>query len=238
LDKNHIINKPEEYQEKVASGRVGVFLPSFDVNAVRQNLKEEGSDFRVLPWPTDTEENTIDPSYPGGFENIMINKDFKDIERLLRYFDWFQSEEAMDLLSWGPESGGLWEIKDEKKVLKNNELWEAIRDGKKTSDMKDAEYYGIACTSKAALTAPSILYNMKSIERSYPIKMNAYQKSNIYVSTEKLNRDGTVLPNAGEKSGVLAGYYWSTVKSVKIAQLLSTKSDQEFDKVWEEILYM
>jgi len=241
VDRDYVIHKSEQFQEKAASGRIALMLPGFDVNAVRQSLQEKGTDLRVIPWPESTANNSIDASYPCGFNNIMINKNFKDIPRLLEYFDWFQSEEAMDLLSWGPESAGLWEIKDGKKVLKDQELMEAIRDAKKTNDGRDAEYYGISdwdgkCWSKAALCAPQILYNLKAIKRSYPPKFDAYTDTFIFVSTEKLNRDGTMLPAVGTKSGEVNTYYWNTIKTTKIAQLLSAKSDAEFDKVWDEIL--
>ena len=243
VDPDYIIHKGEQYQAKAASGRVAVMFPGFDVNAVRQNLKENGSDLKVIPWPTDTKGHSIDASRPAGFNNIMINKDMaeEDIIRLLEYFDWFQTEEAKDLCSWGPESAGLWEVKDGVKVLKDQVFADAYLESKKTDDGRDAEYYGImgrdnSPYSKANLCAPGILYNEKAINRSYPLKMDAYASSYIYVSTEMLNRDGTALGNVGEISGVSGSYYWSVVKSTKIAQLLSVESDQEFDAIWEELL--
>jgi len=241
LDRDYLIHKPEQFQEKCASGRVAVMLPGFDIPTVRQSLQEKGTDIKVIPWPESAANNSIDASYPGGFENIMINKNFKDIPRLLEYFDWFQTEEAMDLISWGPESAGLWEIKDGKKVLKDEELLDAIRNNTKTADGRDAEYYGIATwagvgRSRAALCAPQILYNLKSINRSYLPKFDAYSDTFIFVSTEKLNRTGTMLPPAGTKSNELNTYYWNTIRTTKVAQLLSAKSDAEFDKLWDEII--
>lgn len=237
VDSDYLIHKGEQFQEKSASGRVAIMMPGFDQNAVRQNLKEQGSDLRVIPWPVaDFGSTYIDSSFPGGFGNIMINKNFKDIDRLLTYFDWFQSDEAKDLLTWGPESANLWSIKDGVKKLNDDSLWEAIRDGGKTADGKDAESFGINSTSKASKTAPGILYNDVSINRSYPVKFDAYNDMFNFVSTEKLNKDGTVIPPAGEKSNTASAYYWNTTRTTKIAELLSTKSDQEFDNVWEAIL--
>lgn len=238
LDKDYLIHKPEQYTEKAASGRVAVMFPGFDPNTVRNSLKEKNpeNDLRVIPWPKSSDDHFIDPSYPCGFGNIMINKNFKDIPRLLKYFDWVQSEEGMDLLTWGPESSGLWEIKDGKKVLKDIKIWEALRDGTKPADGKDAEFYGLNGTSKAALGLPGILYNTKGIDKSYPVKLDAYNRMFIHVSTKKLNRDGRVRPGAGEKTGLVNSYYWSTVKTAKIAELISTKTDADFDKTWDLIL--
>jgi len=237
VDRDYPIHKQEQFQEKAASGRVGLMLPAFDANAVRQNLKEQGSDLRVIPWPTaDFGKTYIDVSYPGGYGNIMINKNFKDIERLITYFDWFQSDEAKDLLTWGPESADLWSISDGVKKLKDNSLWEAIRDGGKTADGKDAESFGINGTSKAAKTAPGMLYNDFSINRSYPVKFDAFTDMYIFVSTEKLNRDGTSLTPVGEKSNIATSHFWGNLRLTKIPQLLSAKNDQEFDSIWNEML--
>lgn len=243
VDPEYVIHKGEQYQEKAAQGRVAIMLPAFDANAVRQNLQANGNDLKVIPWPDSAKGNSVDPSHPGGYGNIMINKDLTDeeVERLLAYFDWRNTEEAMDLLSWGPESAGLWEMKDGVKVLKDNELWEAIKTGTKTADGRDAEYYGLSSMtegplSKAALTAPGPLYNMKSIQRSYPLAMDAYQSSFVYVSTEMLNRDSTVLPPTGEAAGALNGYYWGTVKGVLTAELFASQTDEEWEQAWENIL--
>ncbi len=242
IDKDYIIHKGEQYQEKVASGRVAVVFPGgIDLATVRASLKEQGSDLKVIPWPETSANSYVDASFPCGFKNIMINKNCKDIPRLLEYFDWFQTEEAKDLMSWGPESAGLWEIKDGVKVFKDTEFANDVISNAKTADGRGAEYYGLvgkdyAPHAKATLCAPAILFNEKSVDRSYPLKMDAYTSSYAYVSTEMLNRDGTVLPSAGEKSNTASGYYWSVIKTTKIASLLSTKSDEEFNKVWQEIL--
>jgi len=239
LDQEYIFHKGEQYQEKAASGRVAVMLPAFDVAAVRANLQANGSDLRVIPYPESTAGHSVDASFPSGFKNIMINKNFKDPERLLAYFDWMQTEEAKDLCSWGPESAGLWEIKDGVKMFKDDVLAQAILTNGKTEDGKGAEYYGLTADKSyalATLCAPGLLYNEKAVARSYPLKMDAYKSSYIYLSTNMLNRDGTVLPNAGEKSNLTGGYYWSVVKSTMVAELLSTKSEDEFEKVWNSML--
>lgn len=243
VDPEYVIHKGEQYQEKAAQGRVAIMLPAFDTNAVRQNLQAEGNDLKVIPWPDSAKDNSVDPSHPGGYGNLMFSNNLTDaeVERLIAYFDWANTEEGMDLLSWGPESAGLWEIKDGVKVLKDNELWEAIKTGSKTEDGRDAEYYGLSSVtegplSKAALTGAAPLYNMKSIQRSYPASMDAFESSFIYVSTEMLNRDGTVLPPMGEAAGALNGYYWGTVKGIMTAELFISETDEEWEQAWENIL--
>ncbi|MDG0814316.1 extracellular solute-binding protein [Cohnella rhizosphaerae] len=139
LDKDYLLQKPEQLQQKIASGRVAAMFSVPDTNGARTSLKQldPEAELRPIPWPKSQYEidtghaSYVDPSYPAGFYNIMINKNVKDIPRLLKYFDWFQTEEAMDLSVWGPESAGLYELKDGVKVFKDQALYEAIRDGKK-----------------------------------------------------------------------------------------------------------
>ena len=246
LDNDYLIQKPEQLQEKVASGRVASLFFTPDINAARANLKQISPDmeFRSIPWPQSMsgEPGYIDASYPSGFYNLMINKEFKDIGRLIEYFDWFQTEEAMELTTWGPESAGLYVEENGVKKFKDNALWEAIRDGSKTADGKNAEYYGLydnknpttIYTSKAFLCAPAPFFNYKGYERSYPAKFDAFSDTWNYIAAKKLCRDGTVLSSCGEKSNVTSGYYWSTVSTGGVAKMLSAKTDEEFDKIWEE----
>ena len=247
LDKNYLIHKGEQYQEKVAMGRVALCLPAFDLNAVRDSLKDEdpNNDMRPIPWPESAKNNTIDAAHPAGFEVIMFNKDFEHTAEIMEYFDWFQTLEAQELLSWGPESNGIWEEVNGVKQFKDEALWEAIRDGKKTADGKDGLSYGIEDinedgvlepSSRAALGGPGILYNRASLVRSYPFKQDAYQEMWREITTHKLNFDGTALPSMGEESSFVGGYYWGTTRTTKIAELLSTGSDAEFNQVWDAIL--
>ncbi len=247
LDRDFMILKPEQYQERVSAGRVAVTFMIPDVAGTRENLKAKSTtnDLRPIKWPAPAvaSKSYVDPSYPGGFYVIMVNKKYQNIERLMSYFDWFQTEEAMDMGTWGPESAGLYVVNDGKKQFKDEKLWEAIRDAKKTDDGRNAEYYGIYdknntvvnFTSKAFLSAPAPYINLKASERSYPIKFNAYADMFNYVSTVKLCRDGSVLAPTGEKASALSSYYWGTTKS-KVARLFDAKNDADFDKIFEELV--
>ena len=247
LDKDFMILKPEQYQERVTSGRVAVTFMIPDVAGTRQNLKAKSAtnDLRPIVWsaPKVATKSYVDPSYPGGFYVIMVNKNYKDIDRLMKYFDWFQTDEAMDIGTWGPESAGLFVMKDGKKVYKEEEIWTTVKDNVKTADGRNTEYYGIydknnavaGFTSKAFLCAPAPYVNFKSSERSYPTKLNAYADIFNYVSTSKLCRDGSVLSPTGEKASALSSYYWGTTKS-KAAKLFDAKTDAEFDRIFEELI--
>lgn len=236
LDNDYLIHKPEQYTEKAGSGRVAVMFPGFDQNVVRENLQSRGSDLRVIEWPASTDGHSIDPSYPGGFENLMFNAEFEAIEEVLAYYDWTQTPEGHDLLTWGPEGTGIWEMDGASKVLADASLWEAIRDGVKTDDGRDAGTYGINQQSRIVLAGATPLYNSAAMQRSYEVKFDAYWDMFRYVTSPMLCRDGTNLPPSGAAANEVSSYYWSTVRTTKIAELLSTDTDREFDRVWEAIL--
>lgn len=246
IDKDFMIDKADQMQSKIAGGNAAVIITTSDINAARTAIKSANpeDDFRPIPWPASKsgEVAHVDPSYPAGAGNIMINKNFKDIPRLLKYLDWFYSEEAMDLGTWGPESAGLWEVKDGKKVFKDDALWEAISTGKTTADGKGASYYGlidyfapVEWTSKAFAYAPTPPYNLENYRLSYPIKLNAYADMQNFISSKMLARDGSMLPAKGEGASTLAGYYWSsTVKKLPLAMM--AKTDADFEKEWQAIV--
>ena len=251
LDPDFLIQKTEQYQEKVQSGRVAVTFQIPDVTATRNALKAASptNDLHPFDWPgapVYSDKSYVDPSYPGGYYNIMINKDMKgeDIERLLAYFDWFQTEEAKLIGTWGPESAGLYTTDaNGNRVWADDAFYQAISTGGETPDGVSAEKLGLFdkfnlvsyWTSKAFLCAPGPILNNESWVYSYPTEMDAYTSVYAYISTAKLCRDGTVLPANGEASSACDGYYWGVTK-LKMAELFDTKNDAEFDAAWDSIV--
>lgn len=248
LDPDFLIQKTEQYQEKVQSGRVAVTFQIPDVTATRDALKAASAtnDLHPFDWPAPvyTDISYVDPSYPGGYYNIMINKDFEDIERLLTYFDWFQTEEAQQITTWGPESAGLYTTDaNGNRVWADEALYAAISSGSETAEGVSAEKLGLydkfnlvaAYTSKAFLCAPMPILNTESWVYSYPAEMDAYTATYAYISTAKLCRDGTVLSASGEAASNCSNYYWGVTK-LKMAELFDTKTDAEFDAAWESIV--
>ncbi|MCU6710388.1 hypothetical protein M6D81_16965 [Paenibacillus sp. J5C_2022] len=243
LDKDYLIQKPEQLQEKTASGRVAVTFFTPDWPGARGNMKAINPDYemRPIPWPKSQYEletgnpSYIDAAYPAGFSNILIKKGFKDIERLLKYFDWFQTEEAMELTAWGPASAELYEEKDGKRMFKDEELLASLNGDVVEPGTRNAEYYGINNTSKAFLTAPATFYNNKLYRKSPP-KFDAWGDLRIEAGKSKLSPDGTVLPSSGIESNKTSQYYWNTFRTTKTAQLLMTKDETQFNTMWDDLL--
>ncbi|CAK4863401.1 unnamed protein product [Aphanomyces euteiches] len=246
LDPDFAIQKDQQLSEKETSGQVAVALVLMgDKAAVNAGVDKiaPGKMFHHIPMPKKEGivRNGIDAFNPAAFQ-YFVKKDFKDIPRLLQYFDWFFSDEALDLKIWGPESLGLWEMKDGKKVFKDEALHQALIENKEGS-IADEQYYkkGLGRVSskeysKAYSGAPSLKgYNPFDWERSYPYKVaNIFEMSSGYVTTSALERGGKVLAGVDDLTNGPGNWLWSDFFNNKSAKLYSVKP-ANFDKNWEEL---
>ena len=157
---------------------------------------------------------------------------------MLKYFDWFFSDEAQDLNVWGPESTGVWEMKDGKKVFKDDTVLLSLKKGEKDKGTVAYEKYikyGMGM-NKAISCAPSASPNMHDYQRSYP-----YTVTNIYslawntMTQEGLDVKGLIKPGFDDVTNAPSNYWWTTFSSNKSAKLLTAKDDAEFEKNWNEI---
>lgn len=249
LDKDFIIHKDDVLQEKVASGRVasGMVIPN-RVAAVESLQKvNPDADIRYIPWPKKEKDKGCFDIMMGGNWRITINKDFKEVERLTQYFDWFCSDEGLDILTWGPEEAGLWEMKDGKKVFKDQELADALVNGGAKEGTKGPEYYGLytpysvaggfmGFSSKAATCAPVFMgINPFDSRKSYPVKFDIYNSMQTICSNNGINKDGTAsYGDGGENTSAVATYYWGKFTNDRCGKLFSSKTEADFEKAWEE----
>ncbi len=245
IDKDFVIQKPEQLQDKVASGRVamGTYVP--DMRAAEQAMLEINPEYsvRYIPWPKMDETKGYFDIFEGGFTSAIIREDFEDIDRLLEYFDWFYSDEGLDVLTWGPQSAGLWEMDGDKKVFVEGVDASLFLEGVKGE--QGADYYGlydpygeqvVPFMSRVGVTVPRLLVgNPFDYRRSYEpdINIGDYMKS-IYGSAS-VNFEGTASYGSGSEAvNTVTDYYWGKFINEEIAKLLITASDEEFDRVWEE----
>lgn len=251
LDPDYLVQKQEQMQEKFASGRVAVMYSTPNMLAVRDAVRtaNPGYDFRPMRWPTTKYGETVnyaghavDGVYPCGFGNMVLNKDLshEDTLRLLEYFEYMWSEEFLELQSWGPESAGLWEMVDGVKQFKDEELFNAVRTGTKTADGRAASTYGIydcinyySYTARACLAAPMHPFNYRNMLGSYPLQVDAYTTYNKMVGAEGTCPDGSVMSSGyDELTTMPTNWFAYDFRSKAIPELVQTKSDEEFDQVW------
>lgn len=251
LDPDYLVQKQEQMQEKVASGRVAIYYSVPNNLACREAMTaaNPGYDFRPMRWPKtafgDTvnyEGHAVDGIYPAGFGNMVINKDFTEVQRLLEYFEYLWSEEFLELQTWGTEEAGLYEVIDGKKQFKDEALYESIRTGTKTEDNRSASTYGIydpnnyyKYTAQALLMAPMHPFNYKDARGNYPLNVDAYNYFNKLAGSEGVIYDGSVL-SAGydDLTNSPSNFFAYEFRGKGMAELISTTSDEEFDAVWDK----
>lgn len=242
LDKDFIIQKDDQLQTKAATGQLGVILAVLNLDAVRQSLlaTDPSMELRVIPWPKMDPDKGFYDIYEGSFWRLLIRKDFPEIKRLTQYLDWTLSDEALDLMSWGPENAGIWKMQDGKKVFVDPQVESDMLTGKLGG--KGADYYGLYAKqfySKASYFGLGWYmardYNPKSPLRSYPPNYDIYVMNSGMVGKGGYNVTGTASYGDGSKEAELVSNTYWTFTTLDVAKLLTPKTKEEFDKNWDTI---
>lgn len=245
LDPDFSVQKDEQFIQKASSGLIAstIYWAPGDLQMVNA-IKETNPDYEwfkigipQLPniKPYTDEQVPCEVIY-------MVNKNFKDIERLVEYWDWFYSDEAFDIMAWGPESAGLYEVVDGKKRFKDNELWESVKNG--ITGQKGFDYYGLnspAMTFKgasiAAVAAPVMLgWSPCDQRNSYPYSVDIWQESQNIVGFKNSCQDGTgSMGNGADAPNITQNFFWVDFIENHSSKLYTSKTEEEFNKAWNEV---
>lgn len=122
LDPETFTQKTDQYNSKIASGRVlGLIDQEWDYQQAENALKSSGMPERVYGhYPVQLTTETKDRSFqdigaPVGY-GVGITTSAKDPIRIIKFLDWMSSDEAQILNQWGIE-GKQYEMKDGKRVI-------------------------------------------------------------------------------------------------------------------------
>lgn len=247
IDPDFIIQTDEQLQEKIATGQVAAGMAVPDLAGAMSTMATVNPDakIRYIPWPKQDKDLGVYDIFQGGGYRYIISNALSDeeLERLTQYFDWFYSDEGMDLITWGPEDAGLWEMKDGVKVFKDEAVAEACMNG--TYGANGADYYGLydpfgvesPFWSKAAMATPIMTHgNPFSYTRSYPVNLNVYDVANAVLGCTGVDYKGIASSgDNGENANATSSFYWNQFTTLEIAKLLNAKTDEEFDKAWDEV---
>jgi putative aldouronate transport system substrate-binding protein len=214
-----------------------------DIPAARANMLKVDPSYKIryIPWPKSDPKVGFFDVYDGGYERVVISKKVKDIKRLIQYFDWFYSDEGLDILTWGPPNTGVWTMQGGKKVF-NKDIEQDMLTAAKGK--KGADYYGlydyssyiIPFLSKAALCAPKLMVgNPVSYLRSYPTKPDVFTWARSLYGRAGMDYSGNgSYGDGGENSNTFSNYFWTIWQNGRVAKILNLKSDAEFNKAWDE----
>lgn len=122
LDPETFTQKTDQYNSKIASGRVlGLIDQDWDYQQAENALKSSGMSERTYGhYPVQLNTETKDRSFqdigaPVGY-GVGITTSAKDPIRIIKFLDWMSSDEAQILNQWGIE-GKHYEMKDGKRVI-------------------------------------------------------------------------------------------------------------------------
>ena len=255
LDPESLVHTNDQIQEKVASGRAALFFFAPNVIAAREAIREAHPGYDIRPMPAFESKyghlygytkSAVDGILPNGFSTFSINKDFTETERLLDYFDYIWSEEFLDIVTWGPEEAGLWEIRDGQRQFKDDTLIRYFALGTKRDDGISASYYGLwdqpnmfGYPSHANFCAPAPSFNYKTYTNYYPpitdARIAMFKANNV----EYRSLDGTVLTSGFDEITNEPTNFWNTeFRTNGIAELIGARDDAEFDEIWDKWLYL
>jgi putative aldouronate transport system substrate-binding protein len=243
IDPDWLIQKEDQLQEKASSGLVAVGMYLSDIPAARANMLKVNPSYKIryIPWPKSNPKEGFFDVYEGGYERTIISKKVKDIKRLTQYFDWFFSDEGLDLLTWGPPNTGVWTMQNGKKVFNKDIEQDMLTSAK---GKKGADYYGlfdsssyiIPYLSKAALCAPKLMTgNPVSYIRSYPVQPDVFTWARSLYGRFGMDYSGNgSYGDGGENSNAYSTYFWSNWQNDRVAKVLGKKTEAEFNKAWDE----
>jgi hypothetical protein len=248
IDKDYITQKDDQLQEKWSTGRVaaGLYVPN--LVAARQALQAIDPAMMVRPiqWPKQDQRYGYFDVFEGGFWTLVFNKTIKDLPRIIKMIDYMNSDEGLDLLTWGPKEAGLYTTDSSgKKVWKDEETRKNIMEN--INDTKNAEYYGVfnapggTFTARAFYALPIVTVPVNLDPRfNYPPDLKIYDVVPKVYSTKLncgFNTDGRAsYGDGGEASGAVGEYYWSKFQAGDISKILTSKSDTEFEDGWGQIM--
>jgi hypothetical protein len=246
LDKDYVTQKDDQLQEKWATGRVaaGLYVPN--LSAARQSLMANDPTAMIRPvaWPKQDQKYGFFDVFETGFWTLVFNKKINDMGRILELVEWLNSDEGLDLQTWGPKEAGLYTEKGGKKYWKDEETRKNIMENIK--DTKNAEYYGLfnpvggSFTSRVFYAMPMVTAPIKSDPRfNYDPKLNIFDVvprllgKNVNMG---YNTDGRACyGDGGENTTAVSDFFWSKFTQGDIAKLLTSEDDAGFESAWEEI---
>lgn len=129
LDPEMFAQQPDQYMQKLASGRVGYTVRVYwDMDQVNASLKAANPETRFVPAPVLRVPGNPMPVYasanPRAFNGLVISKKFAEkgdnLQRLMDFLNWNSTSEGTRFLKFGPEgkyyeknAEGLFTLKQE-----------------------------------------------------------------------------------------------------------------------------
>mgnify|MGYP000871446123 CR=1 FL=1 len=245
LNPDFAVEKDEQRQENIVNGKIKTWMFESDITAIQTAVKKRDPNDSVHMIPLPQEEGTTNPGIDVASTatfRLYINKNFSDIPRLLKFFDWTQSDEFSSLCNWGTAELGLYTTNSEgKKVYKNNDIYLALKNGDSDKQKQYLNKYGLMGNTifhYFYLPASGSGYDPQNWQRSYKFSAtNANpQYLRAFISDKGLNWTGTLLNGVDDVTQAANNWYAQTFEQQLSPKLFAAKNSEEFDKAWDTVM--
>lgn len=106
MDKESLLNKQEDWERKSVSGEVGIFqrnVVNFNQMQARLEQSVPDGEFVMVPGPAGADGGHGVAKASPFMRVFLFNKNMKDPERVMQFFDYMATEEAAEFFSFGIE---------------------------------------------------------------------------------------------------------------------------------------
>jgi hypothetical protein len=200
---------------------------------------------RPVAWPKQDQLYGFFDVFETGFWTATFSNAIPDMDRMVTMIEWLNSDEGLEINTWGPPEAGLYTTDSSgKKLWKDEETRKNIMEN--INDTQNAEYYGVfnplsgSFTSRVFTCMPMVTAPIKADPRfNYEPKLNIFdivprvlgQNTNM-----GYNIDGRACyGDGGENTTSVGDFFWAKFSNGDIAKLLTSNDEAEFDAGWEEI---
>ena len=249
IDPDYLVHKSVQLQEKVATGRVaaGEYVPDARGTFAQLEQNVPGAVRHFIPFPKESADYGFFDTYnPHPYHRTLINKDLPDevVERIVEFVDWTYTDEGAEILSWGPESAGLYEVVDGLRRFVDPDVEEAVLSGDVNGP--GAYQYGLhdpvirmSTDPLANALGPEALHH--TVFHEYNLTPNYMElASSIVASNPRFLGVGTKLQvaNSDQSDEVqeVADWYWGIFPQTYLPQLLKAETEAEFNDRYDQMI--
>ena len=250
IDPDYLVHKSVQLQEKVATGKVaaGEYVP--DALGTFAQLEENvpGAIRHFFPFPkTSPDFGFYDPYNPHPYPRTLINKNLSEEakRKIAEFVDWTYSAEGQQILSWGPESAGLYVTDaDGKRRFADPAVEEAVLAG--SVDGEGPYKWGLhdaviemSSDPLAKVLGPDQLN--KTVFHEYN-KVGNYMNliSSVVASDPRFLGVSTKLQVANSDQSeivtAVGDWYWGIFSQTYLPQILTAENEEQFEERYNNMI--
>jgi|GEM_PF-2359138 len=249
IDPDYLVHKSVQLQEKVATGKIasGEYVPDALGTFAQLENNVPGAIRHFIPFPkTSPDFGFYDPYNPHPYTRVLINKELpEEVKRkIAKFVDWTYSDEGAEILAWGPESAGLYEMVEGVKKFKDSAVEKAVLAGAVDGEgiykwgLHDS-VIGNPTDPLAAVLGPVKLH--RTVFHEYNETSNYMGLiSSVVASNPKFLGVSTKLQVANsDQSEVVqkvADWYWGIFSQTYLPQVLTAENEEQFEERYEQMI--